>query len=95
MRGYFLNPVCSDNTGGKAEGRPEVSKRKVGAPSKGPLKLHLTPKYICSSNKCLCCLKKVGAFFILFERLIYLCAVKVEKYLAQVAFIRDLGRVEL
>jgi len=52
--------------------------------SEGSLKVHLTPKYICSSNKCLCYVKKVGAFF-LFERFLYfLSAVKVEKYLAQV-----------
>jgi len=48
-------------------------------------KVHLTPKYICSSNKCLCYVKKVGAIFFYFVRFLsFLCAVKVEKYLAQV-----------
>jgi len=48
-------------------------------------KVHLTPQCICSSNKCLCYVKKVGAIFFLFERFLYfLCAVKDEKYLAQV-----------
>ena len=61
------------------------------------LKVHLTPKYICSSNKCLCYVKKVGAifFFDLNNSSIFYVLLKSRNIWLKSAFIRDLRRVEL
>ena len=60
------------------------------------IKVHLTPKYICSWNKCLCYVKKVGAFFFyLNDSSIFYVLLKSRNIWLKSAFIRDLGRVEL
>ena len=59
-------------------------------------KVHLTPKYICSWNKCLCYVKTVGAnFFDLYDSSIFYVLLKSRNIWLKSAFIRDLGQVEL